>query len=146
GKAYEDLYHAAVARAEADWYIGLNASRALTTRFNAQLNCGRVQTPTVAIIASREDKIKNFKSQTYYGIEVQTDTIKLTWQDTNGNGRSFNKDKINAIIDTLGRQDAKVVAIDRNTKKTFAPGLYDLTEQIGRASCRESVERVEVVV
>lgn len=128
GKAYEDLYHAAVARAEADWYIGLNASRALTTRFNAQLNCGRVQTPTVAIIASREDKIKNFKPQTYYGIEVQTDTIKLTWQDTNGNGRSFNKDKINAIIDTLGRQDAKVVAIDRNTKKTFAPGLYDLTE------------------
>lgn len=128
GKAYEDLYHAAVARAEADWYIGLNASRALTTRFNAQLNCGRVQTPTVAIIASREDKIKNFKPQTYYGIEVKTDTIKLTWQDTNGNGRSFNKDKINAIIDTLGRQDAKVVAIDRNTKKTFAPGLYDLTE------------------
>lgn len=52
----------------------------------------------------------------------------MTWQDTNGNGRSFNKDKINAIIDTLGRQDAKVVAIDRNTKKTFAPGLYDLTE------------------
>src|SRR5699024_2899759 len=111
-----------------DWYIGLNASRALTTRYNAQRNCGRVQTPTVAIIATREDKIKNFKPQTYYGIEVKTDTIKLTWQDTNGNGRSFNKDKINAIIDTLGRQDAKVVAIDRNTKKTFAPGLYDLTE------------------
>lgn len=41
GKAYENLYHAAAARSEADWYIGLNATRALTTRSNAQLNCGR---------------------------------------------------------------------------------------------------------
>ncbi|PWA11977.1 DNA topoisomerase III [Pueribacillus theae] len=128
GKAYENLYHAAVARSEADWYIGLNATRALTTRFNAQLNCGRVQTPTVAIIAAREDEIKNFKPQIYYGIEAQTDTIKLTWQDSNGNSRSFNKEKIDAIVKSLGRQDAKIVAIDRKPKKIFAPGLYDLTE------------------
>ncbi len=68
--------------------------RALTTRFNAQLNCGRVQTPTVAMIASREDEIKNFKAQTYYGIEAQTmEKLKLTWQDANGNSRSFNKEK-----------------------------------------------------
>ena len=128
GKAYENLYHAAVARSEADWYIGLNATRALTTRFNAQLNCGRVQTPTVAMIAAREDEIKNFKPQTYYGIEAQTDTVKLTWQDANGNSRSFNKEKIDAIVKSLGRQDAKVVAIDRKAKKSFAPALYDLTE------------------
>jgi DNA topoisomerase III len=128
GKAYENLYHAAVARSEADWYIGLNATRALTTRFNAQLNCGRVQTPTVAMIAAREDEIKNFKPQTYYGIEAQTDTVKLTWQDANGNSRSFNKEKVDAIVKSLGRQDAKVVAIDRKSKKSFAPALYDLTE------------------
>ncbi len=128
GKAYENLYHAAVARSEADWYIGLNATRALTTRFNAQLNCGRVQTPTVAMIAAREDEIKNFKPQTYYGIEAQTDTVKLTWQDANGNSRSFNKEKIDTIVKSLGRQDAKVVAIDRKAKKSFAPALYDLTE------------------
>ncbi|KGX87327.1 DNA topoisomerase III [Pontibacillus litoralis] len=128
GKDYEHLYHAAVARSEADWYIGLNATRALTTRFNAQLNCGRVQTPTVAIIATREDEIKHFRAETYYGIEAQTDTIKLTWQDSNGNGRSFNKEKINAIVQSIGRQDAKVVAIERKPKKSFAPGLYDLTE------------------
>lgn len=53
GKDYENLYQSAVARSEADWYIGLNATRALTTKFNAQLNCGRVQTPVVAIIARR---------------------------------------------------------------------------------------------
>jgi len=128
GKNYDNLYAAAVARSEADWYIGLNATRALTTRFNAQLNCGRVQTPTVAIIAAREDEIKNFKPQTYYGIEAQTDSLKLTWQDANGNSRSFNKEKIDAIVKALGNQDAKVASVDRKPKKSFAPGLYDLTE------------------
>jgi len=128
GKNYDNLYAAAVARSEADWYIGLNATRALTTRFNAQLNCGRVQTPTVAIIAAREDEIKNFKPQTYYGIEAQTDSLKLTWQDANGISRSFNKEKIDAIVKALGNQDAKVASVDRKPKKSFAPGLYDLTE------------------
>ncbi|MFF2797228.1 DNA topoisomerase III [Lysinibacillus xylanilyticus] len=128
GKNYDNLYAAAVARSEADWYIGLNATRALTTRFNAQLNCGRVQTPTVAIIAAREDEIKNFKPQTYYGIEAQTDSLKLTWQDVNGNSRSFNKEKIDAIVKALGNQDAKIASVDRKPKKSFAPGLYDLTE------------------
>lgn len=129
GKAYDNLYASAVARSEADWYIGLNATRALTTRFNAQLNCGRVQTPTVAMIANREDEIKNFKAQTYYGIEAQTtDKLKLTWQDANGNSRSFNKDKIDGIVKNLDKQNATVVEIDKKQKKSFSPGLYDLTE------------------
>src|SRR5690606_1428076 len=97
GNMYENLYASAVARSEADWYIGLNATRALTTKFNAQLNCGRVQTPTVAMIAAREDEIKNFKPQTYYGIEANaTDNLRLTWQDDKGNNRSFNKEKIDS--------------------------------------------------
>ncbi|MBS4198499.1 DNA topoisomerase III [Bacillus sp. FJAT-49732] len=128
GKAYENLYASAVARSEADWYIGLNATRALTTRFNAQLNCGRVQTPTVAMVAAREDEIMNFEPQTYYGIEAQTDGLKLTWQDANGNSRSFNKEKIDAIVKSLGRKEATVVSVDRKAKKTFSPALYDLTE------------------
>ncbi|MFK9093989.1 DNA topoisomerase 3 [Bacillus salipaludis] len=129
GKAYDNLYASAVARSEADWYIGLNATRALTTRFNAQLNCGRVQTPTVAIIAAREDEIRNFKAQTYYGIEAQTaDQLKLTWQDTKGNGRSFEKEKIDAIVKKLGKQNAIVTEIEKKPKKSFSPGLYDLTE------------------
>ena len=129
GKAYDNLYASAVARSEADWYIGLNATRALTTRFNAQLNCGRVQTPTVAMIASREDEIKNFKAQTYYGIEAQTtNQLKLTWQDANGNSRSFNKEKIDSIVKGLDKQNATVIEIDKKQKKSFSPGLYDLTE------------------
>ncbi|MFC9417044.1 DNA topoisomerase III [Bacillus mobilis] len=129
GKAYDNLYASAVARSEADWYIGLNATRALTTRFNAQLNCGRVQTPTVAMIANREDEIKNFKAQTYYGIEVQTtNQLKLTWQDANGNSRSFNKEKIDSIVKGLDKHNATVMEIDKKQKKSFSPGLYDLTE------------------
>ncbi|MEH7096180.1 DNA topoisomerase III [Neobacillus vireti] len=129
GNAYENLYHSAVARSEADWYIGLNATRALTTRYNAQLNCGRVQTPTVAIIAAREDEIKNFKPQTYYGIEAQTtDNLKLTWQDPKGNSRSFDKEKTDAIVKKLGKQNAVVKEIEKKPKKSFSPGLYDLTE------------------
>ncbi|PGQ09716.1 DNA topoisomerase III [Bacillus cereus] len=129
GKAYDNLYASAVARSEADWYIGLNATRALTTRFNAQLNCGRVQTPTVAMIANREDEIKNFKAQNYYGIEARTtNQLKLTWQDANGNSRSFNKEKIDDIVKGLDKQNATVVEIDKKQKKSFSPGLYDLTE------------------
>ncbi|AZU60877.1 DNA topoisomerase III [Neobacillus mesonae] len=129
GKSYDNLYASAVARSEADWYIGLNATRALTTRFNAQLNCGRVQTPTVAMIAAREEEIKNFKAQTYYGIEAQTsDNLKLTWQDAKGNSRSFDKEKIDAIVKKLGKQNAIVKEIEKKPKKSFSPGLYDLTE------------------
>ncbi|QEY20917.1 DNA topoisomerase III [Psychrobacillus sp. AK 1817] len=129
GKAYENLYSSAVARSEADWYIGLNASRALSTKFNAQLNCGRVQTPVVAIIAKREDEIKHFKAQTYYGIEAQTvDNLKLTWQDSKGNGRSFEKEKIDDIVKKIGKGNAIVTEVEKKHKKSFAPGLYDLTE------------------
>ncbi|WP_445489888.1 DNA topoisomerase III [Niallia sp. 03133] len=129
GKAYVNLYYSAVARSEADWYIGLNASRALSTKFNAQLNCGRVQTPVVAIIAKREEEIKLFKPQTYYGIEAKTnEKLTLTWQNKDGNSRNFDKEKTDAITKKLGNKNAIVTEIDRKPKRTYSPGLYDLTE------------------
>ncbi len=67
GREYDNLYRAAVARAEADWLVGMNGTRALTCKYNAQLSCGRVQTPTLAIIAMREEEIRNFKPEEYYG-------------------------------------------------------------------------------
>lgn len=128
-KNYANLYQSAVARSEADWYIGLNATRALTTRFNAQLNCGRVQTPTLGMIAAREEEIKHFRPQNYYGIEAQTaDKLKLTWQDRNGNTRSFEENKISAIIGKIGSEGAIVKEIEKKMKKSYSPGLYDLTE------------------
>ncbi|WP_199615087.1 DNA topoisomerase III [Paenibacillus alkalitolerans] len=129
GKDYENLYYSAVARSEADWYVGLNASRALSTKFNAQLNCGRVQTPVVAIIAQREDEINHFQPKTYYGIEAHTnEKLVLTWQDGNGSSRSFDAERVAAIVNKLGRQNAVVTQIDRKPKKAYAPSLYDLTE------------------
>lgn len=128
GSGYENLYASAVARSEADWYIGLNASRALTTKFNAQLNCGRVQTPTVAMVFEREEEIKNFQPETYYGIEAHTEGLTLTWQDGKGNTRSFHKEKVDNILQNIGNKEAEIVSIDRKAKKSFSPALYDLTE------------------
>ena len=64
GKDYEPLYRAAVARAQADWVVGINATRALTCKYNAQLSCGRVQTPTLAMIQAREEEIRRFVPKT----------------------------------------------------------------------------------
>lgn len=129
-KNYENLYQSAVSRSEADWYIGLNATRALTTKFNAQLNCGRVQTPVVAIIAQRENEIKSFKPQTYYGAQAKTtDGLKLLWQDQKNNRtRVFEKEKMEKIVNKIGKQPAMVTSIDRKKKKSYSGGLYDLTE------------------
>ena len=130
GKAYENLFEAAVARSEADWYIGLNATRALTTKFNAQLNCGRVQTPVVAIIAQREEEINTFRPKTFYGVEAQSDSkLKLTWQDAKtSDTRSFDRDKLSAIVKKVDGKQAVIENVEKKAKKTFSPGLYDLTE------------------
>ncbi|UCZ51523.1 DNA topoisomerase III [Bacillus shivajii] len=130
GKSYENLYHSAVARSEADWYIGLNATRALTCKFNAQLSCGRVQTPTVAIIAKREGEIRNFQPKTFYGVKAETDqNLNLTWLDKHSNDiRTFSKEKADEILKKTKQNQAKVLDIEKKHKKSFAPQLYDLTE------------------
>ncbi|WHX26671.1 DNA topoisomerase III [Virgibacillus halodenitrificans] len=129
GKKYENLYDAAVARSEADWYVGLNATRALTTKFNAQLSSGRVQTPTLAIIATREREINQFKPRKFYGVEANTNKgFKLTWQDAKNNRRIFSKEQAEKLLHDLKKQPAKVTHVEKTYKKKFAPQLYDLTE------------------
>lgn len=129
GDAYLNLYASAVARAEADWLVGINASRALTCKHNAQLSCGRVQTPTLAIIAKREEEIKNFQPRTYYGITAQADKLKLTWQDSKTKDiKTFDEQRCDAILQALAGQQAQVVELEKTYKKTYAPPLYDLTE------------------
>ncbi len=130
GKEYDNLYHSAVARSEADWYVGLNATRALTCKFNAQLSCGRVQTPTLAIIAKREEEIRQFKPKPYYGLQAQTDQkIVLTWHDRlNNDTKTFSKDKADELFSKVKNKEAKVIDVEKKAKKSFAPQLYDLTE------------------
>ncbi|MCG8540304.1 MAG: DNA topoisomerase III [Clostridia bacterium] len=129
GKEYENLYASAVTRAEADWIVGINATRALTCRYNAQLSCGRVQTPTLAIIEAREEEIKNFKPRTFYGITAVSKDLKLTWQDGKAKDiKTFNRDKIDKILEAIKGRNAEVFEINKTHKRKFAPRLYDLTE------------------
>lgn len=70
GREYENLYRAAVARAESDWIVGINATRALTCKYNAQLSCGRVQTPTLAMVAKRGRNKKNLNHKIFMGLQL----------------------------------------------------------------------------
>ena len=128
GRKYENLYESAQGRAESDWIVGINATRALTVKYNSQLSCGRVQTPTLAIIAQREEDIKNFKPKDYYGIELQTKDLRFIWQDKNNNTRSFNKENVERILSNIKGKDLNVIEVNKNHKKTYSKGLYDLTE------------------
>lgn len=127
GKDYENLYHAAVARAEADWEVGINATRALTCKYNAQLSCGRVQTPTLAMIAAREEEIKKFVPKSYYGLKAVVKGISFTWTDAkNNSGRTFDKTRIEAIYKNAD-QKIRITEVKKKSKKTYSPALYDLT-------------------
>ncbi|KUO49863.1 MAG: DNA topoisomerase III [Desulfitibacter sp. BRH_c19] len=130
GKEYENLYASAAARAEGDWIVGINATRALTCKYNAQLSCGRVQTPTLAIIAKREKEIRNFTPKTFYGITAVTDKLKLIWQDGRSKDtRTFDKDKSDTTLTSIMKyKDAKVIEVDKTRKKTLPPQLYNLTD------------------
>lgn len=137
GREYEPLYDAAMCRAEADWLVGINATRALTCKYNAQLSCGRVQTPTLAMIAKREEQIKRFVPKPYYGIRGRADGFSLTWRDEASKSLcSFDKGRTEQILGTLKGKPAVVAQVKRVPKKTMPPLLYDLTELQRDASKR----------
>ena len=128
GREYDNLYRAAVARAEADWLVGMNGTRALTCKYNAQLSCGRVQTPTLAIIAMREEEIRNFKPEEYYGVAVQAGDVQWTWKDSkSGSFRTFHKEKAEDIRNKVQNSTLEITSVTKKPRKSYAPGLYDLT-------------------
>ncbi len=128
GREYLPLYGAAQARAEADWLVGINGTRALTCKYNAQLSCGRVQTPTLAMIAAREEEIRNFKAQDYYGFVIHAGQVKWNWQDRkNKSFRTFNKERIQQIEKDIKGSELVIQRVEKKSKKSYAPGLYDLT-------------------
>ena len=129
GRDYENLFKSAVARAEADWLVGINATRALTCKYNAQLSCGRVQSPTLAMIAAREDEIMKFKPREFYGIKAICKDINLAWQEAKTNDlRTFDKGKAENIAKSLNNKKAEITEVEKSLKKSYAPQLYDLTE------------------
>ena len=128
GKKYETLYEAAVARSEADWYVGLNATRALTTKYDAQLSSGRVQTPTLGIVHAREEEIRHFKPAIFYEMQANIGGKNFTWRDAKNNSRIFDEANAKQLQEKLTGAEAIVEHVERKEKKQFAPQLYDLTE------------------
>lgn len=124
---YDNLYESARARAEADWLVGLNITRALTCKHNAQLSAGRVQTPTLALIVAREEEIKHFKPREYYTLRIQLPGFSALWSGVNGESRLYDRAAADALHASLG-QTAVVSELHKQYKHTPPPAAYDLTE------------------
>ena len=133
GRDYNNLYYSAIARAQADWIVGINGTRALTTKYNAQLSCGRVQTPTLGMILKREDEIRKFVPKEYYSLEVLTQKgntyFKMNWSDKKTNNTSsFNEKRIKEIWQKINHKEIKIIDVKNVEKKKYSKPLYDLTE------------------
>ena len=127
-KNYENLYKAAKSRAEADWFVGLNVTRALTCKYNAQLSAGRVQSPTLAMIVNREEEIRNFKPVDYYNINAKANGFNLNWIDNKGNTATFNENYAKEVLAKIKGAEGEIVEINKANKKKYSQALYDLTE------------------
>ena len=126
-KQYDNLYQSALARAKADWLVGLNVTRALTVKYNDNLSAGRVQTPTLALIQKQADKIASFKPKTYYVINLLVDNQKVSLTQKNPQALT-DKKKAEMLLEKLKKQTGQVTAITKNKRHKKAPLLYDLTQ------------------
>lgn len=127
GNSYDALYKAAVCRAEGDWLVGLNVTRALTCKYNAQLSAGRVQSAALAMIVKREEEIKKFTPKPYYTLTAKCKGFSLSYE-AKDNKRMFDEQEAEKIIEQAKNKDGKVVQVTHTSKKQYAPALYDLTE------------------
>ena len=126
-KLYNNLYNSAESRAIADWLVGLNVTRALTCKYNAQLSAGRVQTPTLAMITAREEEINKFIPKEYYQIILKIKGVEFIYQENNQDIRLFDKDKALKLVEQIKREKIIVSDIKRTNKHELPPLLYDLT-------------------
>ncbi|CEG25639.1 DNA topoisomerase III [Bacillus sp. B-jedd] len=127
GSQFESLYDSAVCRAEADWLIGLNVTRALTTKYQDPLSAGRVQTPTLAMVLEREEQIQKFQPKEYWTISASAGPLSLEWEK-NGEKRLFERAKAEEIAGKVKVAKASVTKIERKKKSEPQPLPYDLTE------------------
>jgi len=129
GKDYENLCASAQCRAEADWLVGLNVTRALTCKYNAQLSAGRVQTPTLALVAARENEIKNFIPKDYWTVNALSSGFSLRWQDKiSGQTRIFDGNKVKEIVAKASGHNGEIIEVAKESKRELPPLAYDLTE------------------
>jgi DNA topoisomerase III len=127
GQQFENLYQSAICRAEADWLIGLNVTRALTTKFKDPLSAGRVQTPTLSLILERESEIQKFVPKEFWTIKVPIGSSVAEWEN-NGEKRIFVQEEVSQIKQRLEKAEAIVETVKTTPKKEAQPLPYDLTE------------------
>ena len=123
GDDYLGLYYSGVARANADWLVGINASRALTLKYNASLNCGRVQTPTLQMVFEREEKIKSFVPREYYTFEAVVDGIRFNCGES-----EYNFTKAEKFVSDNKNKTINFDKVDVKIKTSIPKPLYNLTD------------------
>ncbi|MWC27009.1 DNA topoisomerase III [Paenibacillus sp. MMS18-CY102] len=131
GRDYDRLYASAVCRAEADWLVGLNVTRALTSKYNAQLSAGRVQTPTLAMMMDREREINGFQPKPYWTVSADLGEFQAAWRSSDGHdGRLWERAEAEAVIArTSGAGKQAIVDQLRTAERSEPhPQAYDLTE------------------
>lgn len=129
GNEYDNLYYSAKCRSEADWLVGMNASRAFTVKYNALLSIGRVQTPTLAILAKKDMEIKAFVPKTYYEVASNFRGYSGTWFDRESKDtRILDKQRAEEISKKVNGKEGTVSNVENEEKKQLPPLLYDLTE------------------
>ena len=126
GHDYDNLMRAAECRAESDWLIGLNVTRALSCRYDTRLSAGRVQTPTLAIINGREEQIRNFIPKPYWLADAEFDGFSASRRSSSG-GRIFSEYAAGRLREKLKDTEAVVTAVNEKTKRVPPPLAYDLT-------------------
>lgn len=129
GREYDRLYASAVCRAEADWLIGLNVTRALTSKYNAQLAAGRVQTPTLGMLIDREREIAGFRPVPYWTVHADFGGFSALWRrDERHDGRLFDKAEAETIVQRIKGKTAAVEHVRKTERTEPQPLAYDLTE------------------
>lgn len=128
-REYDNLFYSAKCRSEADWLVGINASRAYTLKYDALLSIGRVQTPTLAMMVMRQEEIDNFESKEYYEVKTDYGYFGGTWFNGNySDTKIFEKEKADNIALKVKGKTGVVSAVEKEEKKVLHPLLYDLTE------------------
>lgn len=129
GEDYNNLYESAKCRSEADWLVGMNATRAFTIQYGTLLSIGRVQTPTLAIMVNRQKEIDDFKPEDYYEIMASLKDFQAKWIDLKeNNSRIDKKEKADEIAGKIKGRTGQVSQIETRKRRESPPLLYDLTE------------------
>ncbi len=126
-KEYDNLYYSAVARAEADWLVGLNVTRALTVKYKDSLSAGRVQTPTLAMVRKQEEVVEKFRPETYFTLDAEYDGI-VGHLDLKNPRQYKEREQLEQLVTSFDGKSLIVEDVQVKEKTEHAPLPYDLTE------------------